>query len=142
MNLDFENLKKCIRTLDSSLKLLEQSDPEAEVYDVYRNAVVKGFELTLETSGKLLRKVLKDYAANPGTVSRMVFKDVLRLAARHNILTPDEVGRWFSYREARNETAHDYGEGLAENVLSLAKDFLKDVETLMNTLQQIQEESR
>jgi nucleotidyltransferase substrate binding protein (TIGR01987 family) len=109
---------------------------------VYRNAVVKGFELTLETSGKLLPKVLRDYAANPGTVSRMVFKDVLRLAARHNILTPDEVGRWFSYREALNETAHDYGESLAENVLSLAKDFLRDVETLMNTLQQIQEESR
>jgi hypothetical protein len=27
MNLDFENLKKCIRTLDSSLKLLELSPP-------------------------------------------------------------------------------------------------------------------
>ena len=142
MNLDFENLNKCIRTLDNSMKLLEQSDPETEVYEVYRNAVVKGFELTLETSGKLLRKVLRDYAANPGTVSKMVFKDVLRQAARHDILTPDEVGRWFSYREARNETAHDYGEFLAENALSLVKDFLRDVEALMDTLRRIRKESQ
>lgn len=142
MNLDFENLKKCIRTLDNSLKLLEQNDPETEVYEVYRNAVIKGFELTLETSGKLLRKVLRDYAAAPGALSRMVFKDVLRLAARHDILAPDEVRRWFSYREARNETAHDYGEGLAENVVSLVKDFLRDVEALVDTLQHIQEESQ
>ena len=32
------------------------------LYDLYRNAAIKSFELSLETAGKLLRKALKPYA--------------------------------------------------------------------------------
>jgi len=134
MTLNFDNLARCIQTLDHSLQHLEQSEPGSDDFEVYRNAVIKGFELTLETSGKLLRKVLKEYVANPKTVNDLVFKDLFRMAARHNLLTLQEVERWFAYRDSRNETAHDYGVEFAENVLKLIKEFLIDARRLHENL--------
>jgi nucleotidyltransferase substrate binding protein (TIGR01987 family) len=134
MTLNFDNLARCIQTLDHSLQYLEQSEPGSDDFEVYRNAVIKGFELTLETSGKLLRKVLKEYVANPQTVNDLVFKDLFRMAARHNILTLQEVERWFAYRDSRNETAHDYGVEFAEKVLKLIKEFLIDARRLHENL--------
>ena len=134
MTLNFDNLGRCIQTLDHSLQHLEQSEPGSDDFEVYRNAVIKGFELTLETSGKLLRKVLKDFVANPKTVNDLVFKDLFRMAARHNLLTLQEVERWFAYRDSRNETAHDYGVEFAEKVLKLIKAFLIDARRLHENL--------
>lgn len=134
MTLNFDNLSRCIQTLDRSLLHLEQTEPGSDDYEVYRNAVIKGFELTLETSGKLLRKILRDYVGNPKTVDDLVFKDLFRQAARYNLLTPQEVERWFAYRDSRNDTAHDYGVEFAETVLKLIKAFLVDVRRLHDVL--------
>ena len=134
MTLNYDNLARCIQTLDRSLQHLEQSEAGSDDYEVYRNAVIKGFELTLETSGKLLRKVLREYVANPKTVNDLVFKDLFRQAAQHNLMTLDEVERWFAYRDSRNDTAHDYGLEFAEKVLKLIKAFLTDARRLQQTL--------
>ena len=134
MTLNFDNLARCIQTLDRSLYHLEQCESGSDDYEVYRNAVIKGFELTLETSGKLLRKILKEYVGNPKTVNDLVFKDLFRHAARHNLLTLPEVERWFAYRDSRNDTAHDYGVEFAETVLKLIKEFLIDARHLHQTL--------
>jgi len=32
-------------------------------------------------------------------------------------MTLEEVERWFAYRDNRNDTAHDYGEGFANETL-------------------------
>ena len=134
MTLNYDNLARFIQTLDRSLQHLAQSEPGSDDYEVYRNAVIKGFELTLETSGKLLRKVLRDYVANPKTVNDLVFKDLFRQAAQHNLMTLAEVERWFSYRDSRNDTAHDYGVAFAEQVLALIKLFLEDARALHQRL--------
>lgn len=134
MTLNYDNLARCIQTLDRSLQHLEQSEAGSDDYEVYRNAVIKGFELTLETSGKLLRKVLREYVANPKTVNDLVFKDLFRQAAQHNLMSLDEVERWFAYRDSRNDTAHDYGVEFAEKVLKLIKEFLTDARKLHTTL--------
>jgi hypothetical protein len=104
-----------------------QSAPAGGIeYEVFRNATVKGFELTLETAGKLLRKALKAYMANPRSVDELVYKDVLRGAAKHGLLAPAALERWFAYRDNRNSTAHDYGEGFAEETLALLPGFIED----------------
>ena len=59
MNLNTDHPLRCIHTLESSLALLKTAKPDSIDYEVFRNAEVKGFELVLETSGKLLRKALK-----------------------------------------------------------------------------------
>jgi len=134
MYLNTTHLKRCIDTLESSLAFLNKSEKGSIDYEVFHNAVVKGFELTLETSGKLLRKALKLYFAVPGEIDRLTFKDILRNAARHDLLTTEEVEKWFEYRDNRNITAHDYGEGFAEETLELLPHFISSARQLLERL--------
>ena len=91
---------------------------------------MKGFELTLETAGKLLRKALKAYTGRPREVDGLTYKDVLRQSAKHSLLSTDEVTRWFAYRDNRNDTAHDYGVGFAAETLKLLPSFVSDAQAL------------
>lgn len=130
MNLNTDNLLRCIRTLESSLSMLNSAAEHSVDYEVFRNAVVKGFELTLETSGKLLRRALKAYGGSPKAVDELFYKDVLRHAGKHGLLSAEEIERWFAYRDNRNNTAHDYGEGFARETLLLMPAFMKDARAL------------
>ncbi|MFA7405606.1 MAG: nucleotidyltransferase substrate binding protein [Pelobacteraceae bacterium] len=130
MNLNTDHYSRCITTLETTLVRLNASDPEDIDYEIFRNAVVKGFELTLETAGKLLRKALKAYTGRPREVDALTYKDVLRHAAKHDLMTPEAVERWFSYRDNRNNTAHDYGVGFAEETLELLPRFIGDARAL------------
>jgi len=136
MILNTDHYARCIQTLESSLVLLEKAEPETIEYEVFRNSVVKGLELTLETAGKLLRKALKEYGATPREVDRLTYKDVLRNAAKHALVETDAVERWFSYRDNRNSTAHDYGAGFAEGTLKLLPSFIVDARTLEAVLRE------
>ena len=127
-------IPKYIATLEQSLALLNQARKDTLEYEIYRNATVKGFELTLETAGKLLRKALKAYFTVPKAVDDLVYKDVLRHADKHGLLSAEEVRRWFKYRDNRNSTAHDYGLGFAEQTLVLLPDFINDVKNLQKKL--------
>lgn len=134
MTLDTSHLRRCIETLEASLERLRAADPASVDYEVFRNAVVKGFELVLELSGKLLRKALKAYDGNPKAVDALFYKDVFRHAGKHGLLGIDEIEHWFAYRDNRNTTAHDYGEGFAQHTLTLMPDFLDDARRLEDTL--------
>jgi nucleotidyltransferase substrate binding protein (TIGR01987 family) len=136
MNINTDHYARCIRTLDTSLIQLNKAEPESIEYEVFRNAVVKGLELTLETAGKLLCKALKSYTGSPRDVDAMTYKDVLRHAAKHDLISTDEVERWFAYRDNRNNTAHDYGVGFAEETLKLLPAFVADARALEATLRE------
>lgn len=132
--LNTDHLERCLLTLEASLERLNRCETESLDYDIYRNAAVKGFELSLETSGKLLRKALKDYFASPREADRLTFKDLFRYGAKHGFLTEQEVERWFRYRDNRNNTAHDYGEAFAEETLALMSAFVEDARRLRETV--------
>jgi len=134
MKLDFDHLRRCSLTLERSLQSLAKAEAESIDYEVFRNAVIKSFELTLETAGKLLRKVLRQYVGSPKTVDALIFKDVLRHAAVHGLLSAEELERWLVYRDSRNDTAHNYGEEFAEHTLRLITEFQRDALTLYETL--------
>ena len=136
MKLNFDHLQRCSLTLERSLQSMAKAEPGSVDYEVFRNAVIKSFELTLETAGKLLRKVLKAYVGSPKTVDTLVFKDVLRHAALHGLLTAAELERWLVYRDSRNDTAHNYGEQFADTTLALITDFQRDALALYETLRQ------
>jgi len=133
--LNTEHLLQCIKTLEYSLLRLESSPPKSIDYEVFRNATVKGFELTLETSGKLLRKGLKAYIGNPRIVDELTYKDLFRYAVKHGLLETDAAERWFAYRDNRNNTAHDYGIAFANITLKLLPRFIKDAKALQQILQ-------
>jgi nucleotidyltransferase substrate binding protein (TIGR01987 family) len=136
MNLNTDHYARCIRTLEVSLIQLEKSEPESIEFEIFRNAVVKGFELTLEIAGKLLRKALKLYTGRPRDVDALTYKDVLRHAAKHDLMCTEMVDRWFVYRDNRNNTAHDYGVGFAEETLTLMPEFVADAQKLESTLRE------
>ena len=136
MNLNTDHLKRCIQTLRSSLTFYEQAEPESIDQEIFRNAIVKGYELAQETSFKLLKKALRDYGHGAKKLDTTVVKDLLRLSATHGLMTLEEVERWFAYRDNRNNTAHDYGENFAKETLSLIPKFIDDVARLEAVLRE------
>lgn len=138
MALNVEHLLRTAATLEQALLALDKTPaPDDILFDLYRNAAIKSFELSLETAGKLLRKALKAYGAAPRSVDALVFNDVLRHAGKHAILDEAGVTRWLAYRANRNSTAHDYGEGFANETLKLLPDYLRDVRALAIKLQEV-----
>ena len=129
-----EYLEKCILTLEKSYEMLQKSEEGSIDYELYRNSLVKGFEMTLEQSGKLLKKVLNPYFASKKAVDMLSFKDIFRHAHKHSLISETETQRWMKYRDNRNSIAHDYGQAFAEETLSLVKDFLVDVKNLKKVI--------
>lgn len=129
-----EYLHRCLETLKKSYELLKQSQEDSIDYEMYRNSLVKAFEMSIEQSGKLLKKKITPYFATKKSVDMLTFKDLFRYANKHSILNEDEVQRWFKYRDNRNSTAHDYGEQFARETLILVDDFIKDVENLIQVV--------
>lgn len=134
ISINTDHLKRCLLTLENAFIQLDKSEKDSIDYDIFRYAAVKGFELSLETAGKLLKKAIKPYFATSKEVDRLIYKDIFRYAAKHGLLTNEEVERWFLYRDNRNNTAHDYGKDFAEKTLVLLPDFIADTKHLIKIL--------
>ncbi|MBF0124403.1 MAG: nucleotidyltransferase substrate binding protein [Magnetococcales bacterium] len=130
MKMNTDHLVRCIQTLDASVARLHQSTPDSIEYEIFRNAIIKSYELVQEIVHKLLRKALLEYGYGARRIDSTPAKDILRLAANHGLMTLAEVERWFNYRDNRNSTAHDYGEGFANETLLLLGSFIADSLTL------------
>ncbi len=130
-----EYLQRCIDTLKKSYVMINSSKEGTIDYEMYRNSLVKSFEMTLEQSGKLLKKKLIPYFATKKAVDVLSFKDIFRHAHKHSLLDEQAVERWFKYRDNRNNTAHDYGVAFAQKTLSLIETFLSDVEKLKSMIE-------
>jgi nucleotidyltransferase substrate binding protein (TIGR01987 family) len=136
MPLNVEHLERTTSTLEQALLAIARTPAEDLVLgDLFRNAAIKSFELSLETAGKLLRKALKTYGGNPRAVDALVFNDALRHAGKHGLLDEASVERWITYRANRNNTARDYGEGFANETLQLLPLYLQDARALATALQ-------
>lgn len=136
MSIDTTFLRRCIASLERAVEGIErQEDRDDLMYDIYRAACVKEFELALEQSGKLLRKRLAAWFASNRQADRLHFKDLFRHAARHDLMDCESVERWLRYRNNRNYTAHDYGENFAEATLKLLPDFIGDAKALADMIE-------
>ncbi|MFM7390218.1 MAG: nucleotidyltransferase substrate binding protein [Vampirovibrionales bacterium] len=137
MHISTTHLERSLQTLERSLAQLNKVEDKTDIdYEVYRNAVIKGFELSLEVCGKLLRKALKAYGGSPKEVDALFYNDVFRRCAKHGLLDVALVERWFLYRYNRNNTAHDYGEHFATETLELLPSFLSDAFYIIQQLKQ------
>jgi nucleotidyltransferase substrate binding protein (TIGR01987 family) len=114
--------------------MLEKAEKDSIDYEIARNATIKSFELTLETCGKLLRKIMKPFFATSKQADQLTFKELFRHAVKHGLLEPEVAERWFEYRDNRNNTAHDYGESFAELTVKLIPKFLVDATLLRDKI--------
>ena len=136
MKIDTAYYERCINTLEKAHALLKKAEPGSIDYDMYRSACIKEFEIILEQSGKLLRKVLKPYFHSGKAVDEVVFKDVFRHAVLRNIISDKSCESWFKYRDNRNNTAHDYGINFAEDALEFLPQFISDASALSQSINQ------
>lgn len=135
MSINTEYLEKCLCTLEKAYSLIKTTEEGSIDYEMYRNALVKGFEMTLEQSGKLLRKRLEPYFASKKSVDILTFRDLFRNANKFSLITDEEASRWLKYRDNRNNTAHDYGRAFAEETLSLIDNFIADTKRLKSVIE-------
>ena len=133
LNTDF--VHRCIDTLRLAYANLIQHDAKSTEYDIYRAACIKEFELISEQCGKLLKKSLLVFFSSSKQLDALAYKDIFRHAAKHGFLTLEEVERWLAYRDNRNQTAHEYGENYADNVLQLIPQFLADAVSLLKAIE-------
>lgn len=133
--LNTEFVHRCIDTLTLAQANLSQHDVKSVVYDIYRAACVKEFEIVSEQCGKLLKKSLLVFFSSRQQLDTLTYKDIFRHAAKHGLITLDEVERWLNYRDHRNQTAHEYGENYAESILLLIPQFLTDASSLLTAIE-------
>ncbi|DAA96021.1 TPA: hypothetical protein CPT80_07920 [Candidatus Gastranaerophilales bacterium HUM_9] len=88
-DINTEYLEKNITVLEKSYEMLQQATEGTIDYELYRNSLVKGFEMTLEQSGKLLKKVLNPYFVSKKAVDSLSFKDIFRQAHNHSLITDE-----------------------------------------------------
>lgn len=134
MYLDTTYLIRCIDALDKAYSNLQKYSQDELEYDIFRSAVIKEFEIIMEQSGKLLKKVLKPYFHSSKAADKLYFKDIFREAGLHGLLDVEQVERWLHYRDNRNNTAHDYGEGLANETLAVMEQFIADARNLTKVI--------
>lgn len=51
-------------------------------------------------------------------------------------INTDYIQRWLIYRDSRNETAHEYGEDLAEKTIVLIPGFINDAKMLIGRIRE------
>lgn len=134
MTISTEYLSHCILTLRTAWDGLERFEAGDVMYEIYRAACVKEFELVLEQSGRLLKKKLRPYFASNRQADQLTFNDIFRHAAKHSLISGDSCERWLEYRAVRNVTAHEYGEQFAESTLEILPQFVADAEELVDAI--------
>jgi nucleotidyltransferase substrate binding protein (TIGR01987 family) len=138
MKINLEYLNRCITTLENAYRHLQTEDSNDILYDIFRAACVKEFELVLEQSGKLLKKRISVYFASNKIADKLNFKDIFRQAVIHALIDIETCERWLTYRDNRNNTAHDYGEVFAETTLKLLPQFIIDAKNLSAAIAEVQ----
>ncbi len=130
-----EYLERCLRTLHKSYEMINQVEKGTIEYEMYRNSLVKSFEMTLEQCGKLLKKKILPFFASKREVDKLPFKDIFRHAFKYSLIDESAVARWFKYLDNRDSTSHDYGQEFADETLSLVEEFIVDAQNLKRIIE-------
>jgi len=134
MRLDLSSLRSALAALEKSLAFLDSEmarDPDLR--EQFRAAAIQAFEFTHELAFKMLKRQLEQMVADPASVDKMPYMDVIRTCAEAGLIT--DVERYRDYREKRNITSHTYDQVKAEQIASILNDFRDDIRDLLAELE-------
>ncbi len=94
-----------------------------------RDATIKRFEYTYELSWKILKR----YLSTQMEIEEHQIKSIFRQSARVGLI--NNLEHWFNYHKARNLTCHTYDEETADETYEHAKQFIHDVDYLLEQLE-------
>ncbi|MCX4274687.1 MAG: nucleotidyltransferase substrate binding protein [Candidatus Gastranaerophilales bacterium] len=129
------NLEKSYGTLLTCFEDFgkNQSSPLAEYI---KDSCVKRFEYTLETAWKLMKKILiKKYGKNE---TELTINNIFRLMQGLGYTKNWE--NWRDYYQKRNATAHEYNIEKSRELIEIIPSFIKDVEFLINSIKEKENE--
>ena len=138
MSINTHGYRRCAKALSTAYEHLQKTSPDDVMYDIFRAACTKEFELVLEQGGRLLRKALRTWFASNAEVDKLTFKEIYRHAAKRELITMEACERWIEYRDCRNDTAHEYGEKLADAVVAFLPQFIDDAQQLARAIEGVQ----
>lgn len=123
--LSFDALEKAIAVLEDGLLEHAQYPQLLTV----RDGVIQRFEVAVDVSQKLMRRVLLDvFKMEPARVQ----KNTTREAASMGLIADAEA--WIGHINARNETSHTYDSAKANQVFQTIPGFLPDARDLLARL--------
>lgn len=122
MALELDSLKKAVGALERSLRVAgEQSAGDADLVETLRAGVVQNFEVAYEQAWKMMKRWL-EMNTSPVDVDGVTRRQLFRLCHENRLI--DDVDAWMAFHKSRNETSHTYNAETADDVFSVAGDFL------------------
>lgn len=132
--INLDHFDRCITALDAAYKELQLRSSDEIIYEIYRSACIKEFEIILEQCGKLLKKKLQVFFSSNKAIDEMSFKDIFRYSAKHGLINLKASEQWLEYRDIRNKTTHSYGHNIAESVLKILPEFIDSAKKISKSL--------
>lgn len=127
----YKTLVKAYEIEKETLQATEEARDEAEFfYRLIRAGVIKVFEMTVESSWKMMQRRIKINSDN--IIHQKPKRELFRTAHQCGLIS-DPVA-WWEFYEGRNKTAHVYHEETAEEVYIMAKKFNDCLEDFMERL--------
>jgi nucleotidyltransferase substrate binding protein (TIGR01987 family) len=100
--------------------------------DAIRSGVIQHFEFTYELAWKFIKRRLEADIGR-SSVDGISRRDLFRIAAENGLI--DDVGTWFQYHIARNETSLTYDPNVAARVYARSLTFTADAARLLTVLE-------
>lgn len=101
--------------------------------DLLRDGLIQRFKVTYDLFHKILKTYLGITYENPKQINQMTFKDWITLAHERGIALND-WSMWQEYRDQRSRTIYSFDLTVANNVLSIIPDFVKEVEFIYSKI--------
>ena len=129
-------VRDSLAALEEDFARLRDFGPGHAFYRMARSACVKDFEVVSEQCARLLQKRIRGFFFTHREADQLNVKDVFRHAVKHAVISGDACERWLRYRDLRNDSAHEYGETYAEQVLAVLPAFIEDAQALERAIAQ------
>jgi nucleotidyltransferase substrate binding protein (TIGR01987 family) len=135
MLLDLSSLKKALLSLEKALAVATAKNMsvfDQTTQEVIKAGVIHNFEVTYELCWKFMKRWLEN---NVGStyVDGVTRRELFRFAAENRLII--DVNGWMDYHAARNETAHTYDAGKADEIFTMAWRFSEDAKRLLEALE-------
>ena len=128
--IDNTNLIKALESLKKSMQKLSENKDDS-IRDLIEDSCVKRFEYTLETSWKLMKRVLKKvYGKNE---QELTVNNIFRFMQGYGFIENWE--NWKYYYAKRNDTSHEYNIEKSRELIKIIPQFIADADFFINKLQ-------
>ncbi len=134
MRIDYSSYGKALDQLEKSYSYLNSdlAKKDQDLREQFRAATVQAYEYTYELACKMVLRQLEQIVPVPAELREMAFMDLMRSAHEAGLLR--EAPPFKIYREMRNITSHTYDAEVAEEILSVLDNFIRDARFLLQQL--------